>query len=823
MSAAWVVHKFGGTSLANADRYRRVADILRAEAGGKKAVIVSAMHTVTDALIELADLAQKRDDVYLARAGALQTRHVETAEALLPVAERPRFFEMLESDFKDIKEILRGVYLSRTCSDRTLELIAGHGELWSAQMLHAHLQAAGIASNWLDARSVLVVEPGETLVSVDWERSQAQTAGWLEELETDWVVVTGFVASTPDGIPTTLKRNGSDFSASIFGKLLQASAITIWTDVDGVLSADPRLVPEAVVLAEVSYKEATELAYFGAKVVHPSTMAPAIENRIPIWIRNTFNPSAPGTRISAEAKSQDAVKGFATVDGMALVNVEGTGMIGVPGVAQRLFGALGEVGVSVVMISQASSEHSICFAIPEAQAALARKTVERAFFAELHHKQIEVIEVTKNCSILAAVGDRMVDHPGVAGKFFSALGKARVNIRAIAQGSSERNISTVIDRADSQRALRAVHAAFYLSNQTISIGLIGPGLIGGTFLDQLQTQMETLKRERKIDLRVRGVLNPKAMLLSEQGRSLENWRESLQASGRPADLDEFVAHVQADHLPHAVIIDCTASAELTAHYPRWLERGIHLITPNKKGNAGTMEFYRALRAITRATGRHYLYETTVGAGLPILNTLCDLIQTGDQIIKIEGVLSGTLSYIFNTFDGSKPFSGIVEEARRNGYTEPDPRDDLSGMDVGRKLVILAREMGLDLELEDVRIESLVPESLRRGSVGEFLQGLPQHDEAMTGRLDQARGRGEVLRYVGLIDPEGKCSVELKSYPRSHAFAGTTGSDNIVAFTTQRYRTQSLIVQGPGAGPEVTAGGVFADLLRLASYLGGSLA
>ena len=322
---------------------------------------------------------------------------------------------------------------------------------------------------------VLTVEPGDTSVSVDWERSKSQTAEWLKELKTDWVVITGFVASTPEGIPTTLKRNGSDFSASIFGKLLEARAITIWTDVDGVLSADPRLVPEAVVLDDVSYQEATELAYFGAKVVHPSTMAPAIENKIPIWIRNTFNPSCPGTRIREKSGSSHTVKGFATVDGMALVNVEGTGMIGVPGVANRLFGALREVGVSVVMISQASSEHSICFAIPEAQAALARKTVERAFFAELHHNQIQMIDVTENCSILAAVGDNMVDHPGVAGKFFSALGKARVNIRAIAQGSSERNISTVIDRADSRKALRAVHAAFYLSNQTISIGVIGYG------------------------------------------------------------------------------------------------------------------------------------------------------------------------------------------------------------------------------------------------------------------------------------------------------------------------------------------------------------
>ena len=348
MSGPWVVHKFGGTSLANAGRYRQVAAILRAEEGKKKAVIVSAMHKVTDALIELVDLAKTRDDAYLARADALRARHVEAVEALLPLEQQ--FLDVVESDFKDIKEVLRGVYLSRTYSDRTLDLIAGHGELWSAQLLNAHLNASGITSSWLDARTLLVVEPGDTMVSVDWARSQSQTAAWLKDLKTDWVLITGFIASTPEGIPTTLKRNGSDFSASIFGKLLDARAITIWTDVDGVLSADPKLVPEAVVLEDVSYQEATELAYFGAKVVHPSTMAPAIEDKIPIWIRNTFNLSCPGTRIREKSGSSHTIKGFATVDGMALVNVEGTGMMGVPGVANRLLGALGEVGVSVVMI-----------------------------------------------------------------------------------------------------------------------------------------------------------------------------------------------------------------------------------------------------------------------------------------------------------------------------------------------------------------------------------------------------------------------------------------------------------------------------------------
>ncbi len=818
MSSQWIVHKFGGTSLADAARFRDAAAILRAEASGRTAVVVSAMSKVTDALIELIELAQARDDSYPVLAEKLKARHLKTGEALLPSDRRQSFSELLESDFKDIGELLRGVYLSRTCSDRTLDLITGHGELWSAQLLNAHLNAEGVNSTCLDARRVLTVDPNQLAITVDWPRSQAQTEQWLADLTTDWVVVTGFIASTPDGIATTLKRNGSDFSASIFGKLLGARAITIWTDVDGVLSADPRLVPDAVVLDEVSYQEATELAYFGAKVVHPSTMAPAIENRIPIWIRNTFNAGHPGTKIHERSRSSEPVKGFATVDGMSLINVEGTGMMGVPGVASRLFGALREVGVSVVMISQASSEQSICFAIPKAQTGLARSSLERAFFAELHHSQIQMIDVTPDCSILAAVGDNMVDHPGVAGKFLGALGKAQINIRAIAQGSSERNISAVIDQPDSQRALRAVHSAFYLSKQTISIGIVGPGLIGGTLLDQLHAQAERLKHQLNIDLRVRGIVNSRRMFLSE-GRSLENWRRSIEESVTSLDLEKFADHVQADHLPHAVIIDCTSSAELTAHYPGWLKRGFHIITPNKKANSGPFEFYRELRSVAREANRHYLYETTVGAGLPVINTLRDLVQTGDEVRKIEGVFSGTLSYIFNTYDGSTPFSALVRDVQQRGYTEPDPRDDLSGMDVARKLVILAREIGLDLELGAVRVESLVPDSLRAGSVAEFLVQLREHDGVIREMVQTAQERGEVLRYVGVIAATGECSVGLKSYPQAHAFAGTTGSDNIVAFTTARYHTQSLIVRGPGAGSDVTAAGLFADLLRLASYLG----
>ena len=818
-SAKWLVHKFGGTSVANADRYRNVGSLLKVDDGARRAVVVSAMSGVTNALIELVALAQSRDENYSAKLAGLQAQHLATLQDLSGDSEIAATFE---SDFKEISEVLRGIWLSRSDSESTTELISGYGEIWSAQLLNSYLKREGFDSDWLDARKVLVVTPTTTGTEIHWKESENKLQVWLSSHPQKNIVVTGFVASTPKGIPTTLKRNGSDYSASIFGALLKAQGITIWTDVDGILSADPRIVSEAVVLEELSYEEASELAYFGAKVVHPSTMAPAVRDKIPIWIRNTFNPTHPGSKIhsaSANKKSSRPIKGFATIDNMALVNVEGPGMVGVPGVAQRLFGALREVGVSAVLISQASSEHSICFAIAAKDAATARSTLERAFYAELHQGQIQTISMHQPCSILAAVGDNMVDYPGVAGRFFNSLGKARVNIRAIAQGSSERNISAVIDQADAKRALNTVHSGFFLSPQTISIGIIGAGLIGGTFLDQLLEQSERLAQEYRMDLRIRGLMNSKTMLLKDPSISLSNWRDQVKLSQTPADIEAFARHIRADHLPHAVIIDGTASADVPKNYVGWLEGGIHVISPNKKANTASMAEYLALRQASRKSNKQFLYETNVGAGLPIINTLRDLVQTGDKIEQIDGVFSGTLSYIFNSYDGKTPFSQIVNDAKAKGFTEPDPRDDLSGMDVARKLVILSREMGQAVELSDINVESLVPKNLRDVSADEFLQRLSELDTEMSARFHACEKRGEVLRYVGVIPKTGKPIVELRAYSKDHAFAHIRGSDNIVSYKTQRYFNQPLIVQGPGAGPAVTAAGVFADLLRLASMLG----
>ena len=817
----WWVHKFGGSSVANADCFRRVAAIIEEDPHERLGVVLSACRGVTDQLLGLVAAAERRDEA-ACRDGvsALEARHLDIAGELLDREAAEAYAIELRADLEDIRGVLHTVALIRAAGDNVRDLVSGFGEIWSTRLFAAFLDARGGRSpvHWLDARRVLTVEWGPLGPLVHWEASRTQAATLIDRDAPGTLVITGFIASDPQGLQTTLGRNGSDFSASIFAALLDAEEIIIWTDVDGVLSADPRRVPEAKVIGSLSYNEAMELAYFGAKVIHPQTMAPAVEREIPIWIRNTFAPEKPGTVICARPDGAVAVKGITSIEGVALVNLEGAGMIGVPGTAHRLFGALREEDISVILISQGSSEHSICFAIPDAQAPRADQVIRRAFATEMREGQIHSVEVSRGCAIIAVVGDGMAGTHGVSAKVFGALGKAAVNIRAIAQGASERNISAVIDGRDATKALRAVHSSFYLSPHTLSIGVIGPGTVGSVLLDQLASQAERLRRDFSIDLRVRGIAGSRQMVLSDRGIDLADWRRAMQGA-EAVDLDRFALHVAADHLPHRVIIDCTADSGVGGRYAGWLSAGIHVVTPNKKANSGPMAYYRAMREAGRHSGAHFLYEANVGAGLPVIMTLRDLRETGDEVREIEGIFSGTLAYLFNIYDGSVPFSHIVREAKAKGYTEPDPRDDLSGMDVARKLIILGREMGLELELDDVRVESLVPASLDRCTVEEFLDRLAESDETMLGMLESARAAGQVLRYVGRLTADGQATVGIRRLDRSHAFANLALTDNIVRFVTARYDENPLIVQGPGAGPAVTAGGVFGDLLRLASYLG----
>jgi bifunctional aspartokinase / homoserine dehydrogenase 1 len=824
-SPAWVVHKFGGTSVYDAACFTKVADIIESQPGKRQAVVLSAAKGVTDVLLGLVDLAERQDVAVATQLQALRERHRIIAETLLDAAGAAQWLARFDQDRVDLEGVLHTTSLLRSAAQNVRDLVAGYGELWSTSLFAAYLaRRRGDAASvrWLDARQVVVVEWGPLGPGVQWEASAARLAESGAAAFAGTLIIPGFVARSPQGVQTTLGRNGSDFSASIFGALFEASAIHIWTDVDGVLSADPRRVPNARVIDQLSYNEAMELAYFGAKVIHPQTMAPAIGRAIPIWIRNTFAPSNPCTLICAQPASELLVKGITTIEDIALVSIEGAGMIGVPGTAHRLFGALREEGISVILISQGSSEHSICCAIPAVQAERAERVVRAAFTRELAEGQIQSVETSADLAILAVVGDGMAGTPGVSAKVFNALGQAAVNVRAIAQGASERNISVVVDGKQATRALRATHASFYLSPNTVSIGVIGPGTVGRVLLDQLATQQARLSREFKLDLRVRAVMSSKKLLLSDRGVELADWKQEFDGSKTAASIERFVDHVKVDYLPHAVIIDCSADEAVAKHYADWLARGIHVVTPNKKANSAPMAYYESLRAARRTGGSHYLYEGTVGAGLPVIQTLRDLRETGDEITSIEGIFSGTLAYLFNVYDGSVPFSAIVREAKQRGYTEPDPRDDLSGTDVARKLIILAREMGLKLEMGDVKVDSLVPKDLSGGSSDEFLDGLKRYDEAMLKRYQAAKQAGKVLRFVGRITAQGEATVGVVELDAKHAFANIALTDNVVRFATARYNNNPLIVQGPGAGPEVTAGGVFADLLRLSAYLGAPL-
>ncbi|KAL2647558.1 hypothetical protein AAZV13_05G125200 [Glycine max] len=779
----WSVHKFGGTCVGTSQRIKNVADIILKDDSERKLVVVSAMSKVTDMMYDLIHKAQSRDESYIAALDAVSEKHSATAHDILDGDNLASFLSKLHHDISNLKAMLRAIYIAGHATESFTDFVVGHGELWSAQMLSLVITKNGADCKWMDTRDVLIVNPtGSNQVDPDYLESEQRLEKWYSLNPCKVIIATGFIASTPQNIPTTLKRDGSDFSAAIMGALFKARQVTIWTDVDGVYSADPRKVSEAVILKTLSYQEAWEMSYFGANVLHPRTIIPVMRYGIPIMIRNIFNLSAPGTKICHPSVNdhedrqnlQNFVKGFATIDNLALVNVEGTGMAGVPGTASAIFGAVKDVAV-----------------IP-------------------------------NCSILAAVGQKMASTPGVSASLFNALAKANINVRAIAQGCSEYNITVVVKREDCIKALRAVHSRFYLSRTTIAMGIIGPGLIGSTLLDQLRDQASTLKEEFNIDLRVMGILGSKSMLLSDVGIDLARWRELREERGEVANVEKFVQHVHGNHfIPNTALVDCTADSAIAGYYYDWLRKGIHVVTPNKKANSGPLDQYLKLRALQRQSYTHYFYEATVGAGLPIVSTLRGLLETGDKILQIEGIFSGTLSYIFNNFKDGRAFSEVVSEAKEAGYTEPDPRDDLSGTDVARKVIILARESGLKLELSNIPVESLVPEPLRAcASAQEFMQELPKFDQEFTKKQEDAENAGEVLRYVGVVDVTNeKGVVELRRYKKDHPFAQLSGSDNIIAFTTRRYKDQPLIVRGPGAGAQVTAGGIFSDILRLASYLG----
>ncbi len=823
ISGAYRAHKFGGSSVADADRYRHVAALLQ-DSPAPRVVVVSAMQGVTDALTALAHAAGNGDDWQSAWA-RLRDRHLAEADRLDPQGTHA-LSAWLDAECAALSAQLSCIADARLLTEHDLAAVQGLGEVWSSRLLQAAL--GGEAAGWarLDAREVLVAHPGELGVAVDWPRTREHFATWRAQHPQRDVVVTGFVARDSEGRSATLGRNGSDYSGAIFAVLFDAEDLTIWTDVDGVLSADPRLVPDAVCLPSMSYAEACELAYFGAKVLHPQTMAPAMQAKLPIMIRNSRNLSAPGTRIAEDnlpSLADSPVKGLSLVRDMALLELSGAGLIGVPGTAERMFAALREAGVSVTMISQGSSEHSICCLVPAAHSDRGRDAVRAAFAEAIADGQVEGVDATGGIAVLAAVGDGMVGMPGVSARLFDGLARARVNIRAIAQGASERNISVAIADVDAVRGLRAAHSAFWLSPATLSMGLIGPGNVGrallAQFADALPRFADEPKMEHRLDLRLRAVASSQRMRLAETHLDPAAAINALVTGDADAlDLDRFAAHIRAEHLPHALIVDCSGSNAVAARYPEWLAMGIHVVTPSKHAGSGDWARYCAIREAEKHGGL-FRYEASVGAGLPVIQTLRSLLDTGDTLTGIEGVLSGTLAWLFNRYDGSAPFSELVAEARALGYTEPDPRDDLSGTDVARKLVILAREAGGTLSLSDVEIESLVPASLRDVSRDEFLARMHELDAPMQARLDAARAQGRSLRYLAQLDANGGARVGLAMPEPGHASLSSRLTDNLIQFRTRRYAHNPLVVQGPGAGADVTAAGVFGDILAISRTLG----
>ena len=816
------VLKFGGSSVADPKRIRSVAHIvLGASKHDRVIVVVSAFQGVTNQLLQCARAAEKGDTTYEQLYNQIAHRHREAIDALLERGKRKSTLSAVDDLLGELQNVLHGISLLRDCPPRALDIAASFGERLSALIIAAYLQQLR-PSVFVDARQLIVTDDQFTHAAVLFDQTNRKIRSAFNKLMRKGgrgviPVVTGFVASTEDGRTTTIGRNGSDYTAAILGAALNVSLIEIWTDVDGILSADPRAVPSAFVIPEMSYEEAMELSYFGAKVLHPATIAPAVAKKIPIDIKNTLNPEAPGTRISEKAGSWEGVaKGIASVDEIALLTLRGLGMVGVPGTAERLFRSLAAHRVNVILISQASSEHTICFAVSASDLAAARRALASEFRFELQSK-LTSLDERPNQTIVAIVGEGMKGTPGVSGKVFQALGRNSINVSAIAQGASERNISFVIDSVQMNRALNVIHEAFFEKNKHLAVILIGVGNIGSALLHQLHQQRSFLLSQG-YDVRVCGIANSKQYLLDAAGIDLVSWSEKLQRSQRKMSLADFTRKIGGMEFVNAVLVDCTASSEVVAMYPEFVNANLHIVTPNKKANVLPWKQYGALMDLMKSRNKHFLYEANVGAGLPIISTITDLIASGDQIVKVEGVFSGTLSYLFNNFDGAKPFSEFVRDALQLGFTEPDPREDLSGGDVARKLLILARHLGMRMEMKDIRVENLIPVSLRGGVFSEgFFKRFAKYDSAIQQRLEKARKHGSVLRYVGTLKGP-QASAELKEVPPDHPFAGTRGSDNIIAITTLRYARTPLVVQGPGAGADVTAMGVFSDILKLLHYL-----
>lgn len=810
------VLKFGGSSVANAANIEKVVSIVLEQTGTDKiAVVVSAMGGVTDSLLKIAALAAAADDTYKTLLEELEQKHLETVRTLLPIQKQSATLSLVKQQFNDLEGICDGVYLLKELSLRTQDKIVSYGELLSSQIIAAKFQSLGVRQLWVDSRHLVVTNSNYSNASVDFTITNERIVSWFKANEAKYYVIPGFVAANLAEHTTTLGRGGSDYTGAIYAAALEASVLEIWTDVSGMMTADPRLVSNAKPIEHISYQEAMELSHFGAKIIYPPTIQPVMIKKIPVWIKNTFEPAASGTLIENHAGYADAfIRGISSITSISLLSLEGSGMIGIPGFSKRLFESLANEQVNVILITQSSSEHSICVGINEADSLKAKRAVDNAFSYEIQTGKVDPLIVETNLAIVALVGEQMKSHPGVSGKMFGALGRNGINIRAIAQGSSEKNISAVIAAKDVRKAINVLHEAFFeTSYKQLNVFIAGAGNVGGKLIAQIKQQQQFLKDQLNLQVRIVGIANSKKALVIDRGIELDQW-QSLLTDAPASGIKEFIQQIREKNLRNSVFVDVTANGEVATVYDQLLEKSISVVACNKIACSSAYSKYQQLKSLAREYNALFLFETNVGAGLPVIGTLNDLLRSGDKVNKIKAVLSGTLNYVFNHYDGTKAFAEVVKQAQAEGYTEPDPRLDLGGTDVMRKIMILAREAGQKIEMDQITNRYFLPESCFKGSVADFYEEMEKQETHFKSLFEKASAQEAKLKFVATYE-NGKAEVGLEHIPPSSDFYHLYGKDNLVLFYTDRYPEQPLVIKGAGAGADVTASGVFADIIRVA--------
>ncbi|WP_153847252.1 bifunctional aspartate kinase/homoserine dehydrogenase I [Sphingobacterium paramultivorum] len=811
------VLKFGGTSVGTVESLKAVLSIVKKsyDAKEKPLVVLSAMSGVTNLLTQLAEDAAEGKS-FSDGLKSLEDKHFTVVKELLAVKYQNPVFTKLKLFFNEIEDLLQGIFALKELSNQSKDLILSYGERCSNYMVSKVMEQYIPESLFVDASHYVKTDSNFGNAHLNEMLTEQLVKSLYITHRDKLLFVTGFLGSNENGRITTLGRGGSDYTAAIFGSILDATAIEIWTDVNGMLTADPRIVKKAFSLPVLSYTEAMELSYFGAKVIYPPTMIPAFLKKIPIVIRNTFEPDFSGTVIQFDSgKTALPIKGISSISDISVINLSGSGMIGKSGFSGRLFTLLAREQINVVLITQSSSEHSITFAVNPSDAKRAIHLIEVEFELEIQANKLIVPAIEENLSVLAIVGENMKKTPGMSGRLFAALGRNGINVRAIAQGSSEYNISVIIGKEDLAKALNAVHDAFFAElKKTLHVFNIGTGNIGATLFKQLENQHDFLLDKNDIEIKVVGISNSRKMLFNTEGVDLNNWSDELAKNGTESDLALFIDRMKALNLPNCVFIDNTASKLPATYYEDIFKSNISIVTCNKIANSGKYEQYKTLRDTAHRHGVDFFYETNVGAGLPIVRVLKDLMLSGDRIVKIEAILSGTISYIFNNFKADASFYDVVKQAQELGYTEPDPRDDLGGIDFMRKMLILARDAGYAVEAEDVDLGAILPPvCLKADTVDSFYTELQQENEYFEAMKKKAANENKVIRYIGKLE-NGKVSIAIQFVDENHPFYALSGSDNIISFTTERYKERPLVVKGPGAGAEVTAAGVFADLVNV---------